>query len=860
MSSARPPTPDDLLELATGLYARSMYAQAEPVLRHLAEITPRNGEVQNLLGLTLAAGDDLEQAVRHAQAAASAEPGTAKYQANLAMVLGDLERFDEAERCYRLALERDPDHWPARSGLGQLLLLQGRPAEGYEHYRRLKKPYQLEGARVCFWNGEPLAGKSLLVLRAQGLGEEIHAARYYRQLVQTCSSVTVVCDRRLLRLLAGAADGLSLVPGDDIAAIAHAAPRADYVCYITDLVALLEPTGPNGGGYLAADPGLVDELHEKYRRQFGDRRLVGISWRTSSRLRPAARSIRPEFWASVLRTDNCQFISLQYGARHEAVKRISESLDCRLAIDPDVDCRDDISALSAQICAMDQIISIDNSTVHLAGALDRPVWTLLTDVPYWMWGLRGGTSAWYPSMRLFRQKRRGRWRPVLRQVARELKAAPASSAVSRPKPAEAYLAAIHQKFEARDYPASLALLGELGRAHPGHEKTARWTALCLYRQDRLEDAVSWAERAMAQAPGTAENHRVLGIIQQGLLEFDEAEKTFRTGMRLAPQRADLRSALIMQLLLQERCEEGWRLYDGVNRAFVETRLRSGRQWRGERLRDEALHLWALEGIGDYSLALRMLPEIETRAPNLILECDERLIPLLRRCGTSAELHALRPREVDTRLDALGKVQTPEFAAIRHLAPNLRLDGIATANLVPDPNRVRDLKAKYAALFPGKRMIGLSWYSASVSMGVARSIPPDALVPLLNQPDCQFVDLQYNNPDCPMTAYHLEPGSLYRDDTVDSWSDLDGLAAQLAALDLTITIDNSTAQIAGAVGAPCWTLLHTLPDWRWGLSGETCVWYPEMRLFRQQARCDWSAPLDAVCKSLGAVAWPRAEAV
>ena len=92
-------------------------------------------------------------------------------------------------------------------------------------------------------------------------------------------------------------------------------------------------------------------------------------------------------------------------------------------------------------------------------------------------------------------------------------------------------------------------------------------------------------------------------------------------------------------------------------------------------------------------------------------------------------------------------------------------------------------------------------------------------------------------------------SIETDAEIDARNDIDGLAAQICALDLTITIDNSTAQIAGAIGAPCWTLLHTLPDWRWGLEGDVCVWYPEMRLFRQKLRRDWSAPIEAMCDAL-----------
>ena len=68
---------------------------------------------------------------------------------------------------------------------------------------------------------------------------------------------------------------------------------------------------------------------------------------------------------------------------------------------------------------------------------------------------------------------------------------------------------------------------------------------------------------------------------------------------------------------------------------------------------------------------------------------------------------------------------------------------------------------------------------------------------------------------------------------------------MAALDLIIAIDNSTAQLAGALGVPAWVLLHQLPDWRWGLRGDASAWYPSMRLFRQSRQGDWAGVLERI---------------
>ena len=77
--------------------------------------------------------------------------------------------------------------------------------------------------------------------------------------------------------------------------------------------------------------------------------------------------------------------------------------------------------------------------------------------------------------------------------------------------------------------------------------------------------------------------------------------------------------------------------------------------------------------------------------------------------------------------------------------------------------------------------------------------------MLAQAHCRFIDVQYRDPEQAMDGYALGDGELFCDDEIDSRNDLDGLAAQLSALDLVITVDNSTAQLAGALGVPAWVL-------------------------------------------------------
>ena len=414
---------------------------------------------------------------------------------------------------------------------------------------------------------------------------------------------------------------------------------------------------------------------------------------------------------------------------------------------------------------------------------------------------------------------------------------------------EQLLATAHQLFGEHDYDGALHKLRSLEADHPGHPLCALWTALCHFRQNDLKRARRWADKAVSIAPGEHAPQLALGLIQQAQLDFDAAEQAFLTGMELAPKNPDFHSALAFQKLLAGDWPEGWRLFDKINHALTKLRLGRADPWKGERLDGETLHIWALEGVGDFLMMARLLPEIENRAGKLIVECDERLIPLLKRSVKSAELIGLREQTGEAPLKALGAVQSSDRAVIRHLTPDLHPLDVETGFLEPDPKKVDALRARYHRRFGEQKLVGLSWYTTSPAQGAARSALPAELAPLLAQSGCQFIDLQYRDPERPMDTYEFSSGQLYRDREIDSREDLDGLAAQTAAMDLVITVDNSTAQLAGALGVPAWVLLHQLPDWRWGLRGEASAWYPSLRLFRQSAQGDWSTLVGQLCKEL-----------
>jgi len=175
---------------------------------------------------------------------------------------------------------------------------------------------------------------------------------------------------------------------------------------------------PRSRGYLAADPRRIEVWRRRLDAEAGGLR-VGIAWRGGSlRTRQFTRSIPLGQWLPVLQQPGAQFVSLQYGdAAHElaqlrklhgvTVRDFSGELS-------------DLEELAAVIAALDLVISVDSTVAHLAGALGRNLWILLTCSPEWRYPRHGADMPWYPSARLFRQPRPRAWDPVLDQVRQGL--------------------------------------------------------------------------------------------------------------------------------------------------------------------------------------------------------------------------------------------------------------------------------------------------------------------------------------------------------------------------------------------------------------------------------------------------------
>lgn len=382
----------------------------------LAEREPANVEVHIGCANMLMDQNRLPEALQWVERAIAVKPDCAPAWTLRANLLLHLGQYEESFSAYDKAVAVGPDYPEAFHHRGSILLLHGRFEEGWRDFERRFEVtdcnFKLPALNAPVWRGEPLKDRSIVVFSEQGLGDAIQFARFLPQLADMGARLTFLCHPTLIRLFRNFATA-----GIELIASCRGDRRFDYQCA---LMSLPERFGtsiasvPNAVPYLFAEPDLV----AKWRKQIGDEGLrIGICWQGNPVGQiDKGRSIPLAHFQSIASIPGVRLISLQRSHGLEQLGQLPAGMQVETLgpFDTGSDAFIDTAAIMQNL---DLVVTSDTSVAHLAGALGRPVWVALKHTPDWRWMLKCSNSPWYPSMRLFRQQRRGDWAGVFSEIA-----------------------------------------------------------------------------------------------------------------------------------------------------------------------------------------------------------------------------------------------------------------------------------------------------------------------------------------------------------------------------------------------------------------------------------------------------------
>jgi len=397
---------------------------AETVYQKAISLRSDYAEAYYNYGITLQKLERFAEAEKNYRQAISLAPNHAKAHSNLGLVLKHQEQFTESEKHFLIALQLDPHFIDAHYNYGLLLLLLGRLKEGWAQYQWFYHPQNLNPSKpnqpnlkAVQWQGEPLAGKTILIHSEQGFGDMIQFARYAQHLKTIGATVWILVTKPLVEIF-------KTVPWIDSVLENGEQHQAvfDYWVFPLALPFWFQTTlesMPCNVPYLFANETKIAWWRDWLNSQIPARnKCVGLVWAGNPvHSNDANRSIDFAQLSVLADCPNLTFVSLQLG---EKAKCELENCPVGLAIVNAAPHIQDFTDTAALLAALDLLITVDSAPAHLAGALNLPVWTLVTKVPDWRWLLEREDSIWYKSTRLFRQQESGNWAGVLENIKQAL--------------------------------------------------------------------------------------------------------------------------------------------------------------------------------------------------------------------------------------------------------------------------------------------------------------------------------------------------------------------------------------------------------------------------------------------------------
>ena len=650
---------------------------------------------------------------------------------------------------------------------------------------------------------------------------------------------------------------------------------------------------PGREGFLIPHPNLLRKLRKKYQAHFPGKLLVGISWRSGNRDSAATRSLELENWLPILKNANCGFVSLQYGDVARDIEDMSE-LGIDVLMDPSIEPMGNMDPFAAQVAAMDIVVSVDNSTIHYAAGLGKPVWAMLPINCDWRWLTDGDKSIWYDSLRLLRQRKGDSWEQMVENVGRMLadvdaaelhrahiamlkRCAETLQTYNRPSENEDYCRMLLEEGACKDIALhgiaraalgvnkpddAAAILGRALELAPDRaelradlavaldaagegaraERLARDTirqfgdsrealsamGRILLRQGRYDEASDFFARVLRAEPNDIVSRVCLAKLMGAQGEWELARTNYNKALKFAPTSAIAHLGSAEASLRQGNWADGWPEFGwrfGTRPGLLPPHLETidpksyPPSWNGAHLKRKRVYLRAERSFAEQLLFAPLLVQAEEEARYLLVECHPELTGMLRPLFPKVEFVAPGSLTPKGLIEKRIQVQT----SLGDLAARYRADAVAfkarpPLSLAADPSLAATFAEEYREALPGRRLIGLNWGGGDWSV---RRNPAD-WVALFQTEGVGVVSLQRNATQAELDTL----ADLGLNMIVDprGRESLGAHAAQIAAVDAVLAVDDVTTHLAALLGKPVVKPVSRVDHWCWGGSGHPQPWY------------------------------------
>ena len=446
-------------------------------------------------------------------------------------------------------------------------------------------------------------------------------------------------------------------------------------------------------------------------------------------------------------------------------------------------------------------------------------------------------------------------------------------------------------FALQSYAEAVTAYGNAIRLQPGYVDALIGKAVSHKELKEFEIAACTLEQAIVLEPRRAESHFLYGNVMRDMSNNEGAIDAYKTALIINPEHIEalincatslkdiehLEESLLyynkalalnpnhpeanynkaLTLLLDSQLSLGWKLYEWrlypselLIKHVRPQIIQKAPDWDGITF-DGHLLVMAEQGLGDQIFFSNMLNDLQSDVKLITVCVDQRLIPLLKR--SFPEIHFLSGIEVKKAnnfdaqiyIGSLGRFYRSDDASLVKIHPSY---------LLADSDKTAQLRKRVKQ--KGRLLCGISWRSKNADHGERKSLSLETLSQALCLPDIDFVDLQYGDTQAERQDFEERTGKQIKKlDDIDNFNDIDDLAALINACDIVVTVSNTTAHLAAALGKPTIVLLPqaSVVFWYWHRKGDHSPWYPSVRLLRKEEIGDWPSVIDAVTLTLAGVA-------
>jgi tetratricopeptide (TPR) repeat protein len=415
--SIKPNNANTYYNMGNALKDQGKLEEAIEAYNKALSIKPDHVDAYNNLGNALKDQGKLEEAIEAYNKALSIKPDYVDAYYNIGNAFEEKHNLEEAIEAYNKALAITPDHAEAHYNKGLAFLIAKDFYQGFLQYEwrwKTNKKTFLQSAKPI-WNGEK--SQRVLVWGEQGIGDELMFSSIISELYATSLKILVKCDKRLIPLFKRSFPADIIYFSKDLPV-----PEDEYDFHIPmgslpmTFRKSLDSFKKSASGFLKYDISKTESIKAQLMHEYG-KKIIGISWKTTSPTRSSlSRNIDLAKLVTALENSNTQLLSLQYGDISDEIEAVKRDFGIEVIQFSDVDNKNDIDGLAALMAACDTVITIDNSTAHLSGALGLTTKLMLPYTADWRWGLSGNSSYWYDAVELYRQSEVNDWYSVLAQI------------------------------------------------------------------------------------------------------------------------------------------------------------------------------------------------------------------------------------------------------------------------------------------------------------------------------------------------------------------------------------------------------------------------------------------------------------